>query len=439
MSAEEIRLTSKQAEYVREAHHRWNFAVGAVRSGKSHLAVRYTIPRCLRAGHNRRGLNLILGATKENVERNVLEPMRDMWGQALVGDINSRNWATVFGEKVYCIGGENVKQVNRIRGSEIKFCYVDEVCDVHPQVFEMLKSRLSLPYSECHAACNPAGPTHFVKRFLDQGDADPDIDLWHQEYAIWDNPFLPDSYVRALEAEYRGTVYYDRYILGRWVKAEGLVYPMWEQALEDTCEYTLADGTPDPGLTYCVSVDYGTQNAFAALLWVRTPDGTWHAVREFYYSGRREGHQRTDEDYCRDLASLCEGLPRPAEVIVDPSATSFITALRRALNGDGHQLFRVRHARNEVADGIRDTATCLQTGRVRISRELPCLAREFAGYVWDDSEQYDRPVKADDHLMDALRYMVRTKRAHRPQGAAYESPFESAPDRALDLARRVII
>lgn len=431
MSAEEIRLTEKQAEYVREAHHRWNFAVGAVRSGKSHLAVRYTIPGCLRAGHNRRGLNLILGATKENVERNVLEPMRDMWGRALVGDINSRNWATVFGEKVYCIGGENVKQVNRIRGSEIKFCYVDEVCDVHPQVFEMLKSRLSLPYSECHAACNPAGPTHFIKRFLDQGDADPDIDLWHQEYAIWDNPFLPPSYVRALEAEYRGTVYYDRYILGRWVKAEGLVYPMWEQALEDPWEGVPAEE--------CVSVDYGTQNAFAAIRWARDGDGVWHAVREFYYSGRAEGHQKTDEDYCRDLLQLCEGMDRPAEVIVDPSATSFIAALRRSLNGDGHRLFRVRHARNEVEDGIRDTATCLQTGRVRVSRDLPNLAREFAGYVWDDSEQYDRPVKVDDHLMDALRYMVRTKRAHRPQEAAYASPFESAPDRALDLARRVII
>lgn len=431
MSAEEIRLTGKQAEYVREAHHRWNFAVGAVRSGKSHLAVRYTIPRCLRAGHNRRGLNLILGATKENVERNVLEPMRDMWGQALVGDINSRNWATVFGEKVYCIGGENVKQVNRIRGSEIKFCYVDEVCDVHPQVFEMLKSRLSLPYSECHAACNPAGPTHFVKRFLDQGDADPDIDLWHQEYAIWDNPFLPASYVRALEAEYRGTVYYDRYILGRWVKAEGLVYPMWERALEDPWEGVPAEE--------CVSVDYGTQNAFAAIRWARDGDGVWHAVREYYYSGRAEGHQKTDEDYCRDLLQLCEGMDRPAEVIVDPSATSFIAALRRSLNGDGHRLFRVRHAKNEVEDGIRDTATCLQTGRVRVSRELPNLAREFAGYVWDDSEQYDRPVKADDHLMDALRYMVRTKRVRRPQEAAYASPFESAPDRALDPARRVII
>lgn len=418
----EIRLTEKQAEYVREAHHRWNMAIGAVRSGKSHLAVRYTIPRGLRERHNRRGLNLILGATKENVERNVLEPMRDMWGKALVGDINSRNWATIFGEKVYCIGGENVKQVNRIRGSEIKFCYVDEVCDVHPQVFEMLKSRLSLPYSECHCAANPAGPTHFVKRFIDQADADPDIDLWHQEYTIWDNPFLPPAYVRALEAEYRGTVYYDRYILGRWVKAEGLVYPMWEQALED------AYG--GPAVDECLSVDYGTQNAFAAIRWARDPEGVWHAVGEYYYSGRAEGHQKTDEDYVEDLAAFAEGMPPEAEVIVDPSASSFIAALRRSGR------FRVRHARNEVEDGLRDTAVCLQTGRVRVSRDLPSMAREFAGYVWDDSEEFDRPVKVDDHLMDALRYLVRTKRVHRPQEDRYRSPFEGRT-REQALAERV--
>ena len=413
---DEIRLTDKQAEYVREAHHRWNLAIGAVRSGKSHLAVRYTIPRGLRERHNRRGLNLILGATKENVERNVLEPMRDMWGQALVGDINSRNWATIFGEKVYCIGGENVKQVNRIRGSEIKFCYVDEVCDVHPQVFEMLKSRLSLPYSECHAACNPAGPTHFVKRFIDQADEDPDIDLWHQEYAIWDNPFLPPSYVRALEAEYRGTVYYDRYILGRWVKAEGLVYPMWEDALEDAYSGEAS--------RECVSCDYGTQNAFAAIRWARDPEGVWHAVGEYRYSGRDEGHQKTDDDYVAAMEDFARGMEGDGdgrvEIVVDPSAASFIAALRRSGR------FRVRRADNAVDDGIRDVAACLSTGLVRVSRDMAETAKEFAGYVWDDSESSDRPVKVDDHLMDALRYMVRTMRVRRPASEAYESPFARA-------------
>lgn len=111
----EIRLTRKQAEYVREAHHRWNLATGAVRSGKSHLAVQYTIPDRLIELRGRKGLALILGATKENIERNVLTPMRDMWGDKFVGDINARNWCEIFGERVYCIGAENAGQVSKLR------------------------------------------------------------------------------------------------------------------------------------------------------------------------------------------------------------------------------------------------------------------------------------------------------------------------------------
>ena len=194
----EVRLTEKQAEYVREAHHRWNLATGAVRSGKSHLAVQSTIPDRLIEMHGRKGLALILGATKENIERNVLTPMRDIWGDRFVGDINARNWCQIFGERVYCIGAENAGQVSKLRGSEIKFAYCDEICDIHPEVFEMLKSRLSLAYSECHGACNPAGPNHWLKQFIDKGETDPGIDMFCQRYTIDDNPFLaayPVDYV----------------------------------------------------------------------------------------------------------------------------------------------------------------------------------------------------------------------------------------------------
>lgn len=398
----EIRLTPKQLEYAREAHHRWNIATGAVRSGKSHMAVQYTVPSRLRAGHGRRGLNLILGATKENIERNVLEPMRDIWGPRAVSDINSRNWATMFGEKVYCIGAEKSNQVAKLRGSEIKFCYCDEICDINEQVFEMLKSRLSLPYSECHAACNPAGPNHYVKRFIDS--AADGVDVWAQSYTIYDNPFLPPEYVRALEAEYRGTVYFKRYILGLWAMAEGLVYPMWESALEPRYCGPVRD--------YAVSVDYGTQNAFAALKWVMDPGGTWHLVDEYRYSGRDTGHQKTDADYVRDLVALtADHLPgQPVEVIVDPSATSFIAALRQCRDRE----FRVRRADNSVEDGIRDCAVCLQSGRVRVSEGCAGTLREFDGYCWDDRAQGDRPIKVEDHCMDAMRYMVRTRRLYRP-------------------------
>lgn len=415
-----VLITPKQAEYVREAHHRWNFAIGAVRSGKSHMAVQYTIPKCILERKGKHGINMIIGATKENIERNVLSPMRDIWGERLVGDINARNWCTIFGQKVYCLGGENVKQVNRIRGSEIKFCYCDEICDIHKQVFEMLKSRLSLPYSECHAAANPASPTHFIKRFIDQAaESDGAIDLWCQHYTIYDNPFLPESYVRSLEAEYAGTVYFDRYILGLWSKAEGLIYPMYSDAMEDTW----IESEDNPCMGYAVSVDYGTQNAFAAIKWNKDSNGVWHAVDEYRYSGRDEGHQKTDSDYAKDLIDFTYDAQDRGwdlvEVIVDPSAASFIAELRRTGK------FKVRHAKNDVADGLRDCATCIKRGLIKISNEMTEIKKEFAGYVWDDkAADDDKPIKVDDHLMDSMRYFVETKRVYKPSVDDYKSPFD---------------
>ena len=416
----EVVLTPKQAEYAREAHHRWNFAVGAVRSGKSHMAVQHTIPKGITDRAGERGINLILGATKENIERNVLTPMRDIWGDRMVGDINSRNWATVFGERVYCIGAENSGQVSKLRGSEVKFCYADEVCDVHPEVFEMLKSRLSLPYSECHAACNPAGPRHYVKRFIDQALAGG-VDMFYQHYTIWDNPFLPPEYVRAIEAEYRGTVYYRRYVEGLWAQAEGLVYPMFGDAVAPLPEYVsevLRGQRRVPEGHQGLSVDYGTMNAFAALRWVRE-GAAWWVADAWRYSGRDEGRQMTDADYVDRLVAFSEGMPEPVEVIVDPSAASFIAALRRC----GSRRFRVIPARNEVEDGIRDVAVCLQTGRVRVAEGCEETRREADGYVWAESDAEDRPVKVDDHMMDALRYFVRTKGIYRP-GRPYVSPID---------------
>lgn len=407
-----IELTSKQAEYIREAHHRWNFAVGAVRSGKSHLAVRYTIPQGLLSRKGKKGLNLILGASKENIERNVLEPMRSIWGNSLISDINQRNWAVIFGEKVYCIGAEKVNQVTKLRGSEIKFCYCDEICDINKEVFEMLKSRLSLPYSICHAACNPSYPTHYIKEFIDS--ADQGVDIYVQEYTIYDNPFLPEEYVKSLEAEYAGTVYFLRYILGKWARAEGLIFPMYTNAMQSPPETRATE--------YTLSIDYGTQNAFAAILWVKR-GVIWYAEREYYYSGRSTGIQKTDEEYGNDLDKfmadeieeyryklniLKDGPyhsmpPKKIEVIIDPSAASFIALMKKK------DWCKVRPADNDVSDGLRETASAMNRGLIKISPQLKNWKKEVEGYVWDDSTIEERPVKENDHLMDSTRYFVKTK------------------------------
>ena len=179
----------------------------------------YTIPSRIRERAGKKGLNFILGVTNSTIERNVLQPMRELYGDKLVGTINSQNIAKLFGEEVYCLGAEKVSQVSKIRGASIKYCYCDELAEYNQEVFELLKSRLDKEYSVLDGALNPESPTHWLKEFLDS-----DADIYCQTYTIFDNPFLPKEFVDNLCKEYQGTVYYNRYILGQWCNAEGIIF-----------------------------------------------------------------------------------------------------------------------------------------------------------------------------------------------------------------------
>lgn len=424
----QIQLSPKQVEYIQHMNHRWNFKIGATQCGKTFIDVQYVIPNRICNGVGKKGLNVILGVSKETIERNVLEPMRDLWGEKLISPINSRNFATLFGEKVYCLGAEKVSQVSKLRGAKFKYAYVDEIVDINQEVFQLLKSRLSLPYSCCDASGNPSYPTHFMKEFIDS--AENGVDIYCQQWTLYDNPFLDPSYIRAMEAEYAGTVFYNRYVKGEWTQAEGLIYPMYLDALEDA--------SPELFDEYALSIDYGTQNAFAALLWGRK-DLTWHVFRSYYYSGRDTGKQKTDEDYKRDMIQFVDALPPVAfanggiDTYLDPSAASFKAALMEVFMDyeDPHRgrirqrMFKLHDADNDVVPGIQDTARCLQRGNVKIN-QLTCrgMVREFAGYVWDKTQADDKPVKVNDHAMDAMRYFVRSKRLAKPVRPKYESPFK---------------
>ncbi len=211
--------TQKQKEYIAKANHRWNIKSGAVRSGKSYVDVTAIIPMRIRERIGKDGLVLIIGVSKETIERNVLQPMREKYGKDIVGTINNRNIAVVCGEPVYCLGAEKVSQVAKIQGSSAKYVYGDEVAKWNKDVFNMLKSRLDKPYSCFDGALNPEHPTHWLKEFIDS-----DADIYLQEYTIFDNSFLSKSFVENLCKEYEGTIYYDRLILGKWVRAEGAIY-----------------------------------------------------------------------------------------------------------------------------------------------------------------------------------------------------------------------
>lgn len=215
-----MQLSSKQNEYIINATHRWNIKSGAVRSGKSYVDTAYVVPFRIRERAGKPGLNVIMGVSKESIERNVLQPMREIYTSDLIGNINNRNVARVCGEDVYCLGAEKVSQVAKIQGASIKYCYGDEIAKWNKEVFQMLKSRLDKPYSCFDGACNPEHPTHWLKEFIDNAE----LDIYLQRYTIFDNPFLDPEFVEKLCKEYEGTIYYDRLILGLWKRADGSIY-----------------------------------------------------------------------------------------------------------------------------------------------------------------------------------------------------------------------
>ena len=380
-------LSQKQLEFARYANHRWNFKGGATRSGKTYLDFKWIIPLRIRERAGKDGLAVILGVTKSTIERNVLEPMRNLYGDKLVGTISSDNTAWIFGEKCYCLGAEKVSQVSKIRGASIKYCYGDEVADWSEEVFALLKSRLDKEYSCFDGTYNPQYPNHWLKKFLDSN-----ADIFSQVYTIDDNPFLPPSFVENLKKEYAGTVFYDRYILGKWTLAEGLVYPMFG----DSC---IVQDIPDTG-DYYISIDYGTHNPFSAGLWCVTKT---EAVRigEYYYCGREERKEKTPEEYYSEVKRLAGGRDIKC-LIVDPSADAFIATVKK------HHDFKVRGAVNDVLPGIQTTAEMIASGKLKIHENCEDAIREFGLYRWDEKAESDRVVKENDHAMDEIRYMVMT-------------------------------
>lgn len=418
---ERIEFSRKQLQYFAKAKHRFNFKVGAVRSGKSFGDIAQVIAYRILERKGKSGLNVILGVSKATIERNVLQPMREIYGSNRIGNVNNRNIAILFGEEVHCLGAEKVSQVAKIQGASIKYCYGDEMAKWNREVFEIIPSRLDKAYSCMDGSCNPEHPMHWLKAFIDRDD----IDSYVQHYTIFDNPFLPKSFVDSLCKEYEGTVYYQRFILGKWALAEGLIYPSFREAI--IADLSGIEGTPSD---CALSIDYGTQNAFAALLWEKYGK-VWICTDEYYHSGRDTGIQKTDGEYADDLDAFTKRIIdkrkkdaeenrtyfRKLKTIVDPSAASFITELNRRKN------YSVIHANNNVSDGIQETHTCMKNGYIKILRSCKNTIAELNGYVWDDKASDDRPIKENDHAMDSMRYFVHTYRLATPKRENYISPF----------------
>jgi PBSX family phage terminase large subunit len=335
----------------------------------------------------------ICGKTIESLRRNVILNLRDWIPEDLhITERRAENKIIVTDgcgrENTYFMfGGRDESSYTLVQGITLAGALLDEVALMPRSFVEQVCARCSVAGSKLWFNCNPDGPEHwFFKNWVTRYK---EMKALHIHFTMADNLSLAPEIRERYERMYEG-VFYQRYILGLWVLAEGLVYNF----LEDY----ITDDRPN-GAEYYISVDYGTLNPFSAGLWSVTGNKAVR-VQEFYHDGRNQKRQMTDEEYCCEIEKLAEG-KEIWKVIVDPSAASFITALKR-------RGFRVQKADNSVMDGIRRTSVFLKNGNIKIHRSCVDAIREFGLYRWDEKKTVDTVSKENDHAMDDIRYFCNT-------------------------------
>ena len=300
----------------------------------------------------------------------------------------------------YVFGGRDESSASLIQGITFAGVLLDEVALMPRSFVEQACARCSVAGSRLWFNCNPAGPGHwFYRTWILEAEKRNCLRL---HFTMEDNPALSPRIRARYRSAYSG-VFYRRFVLGEWTAAQGRVYDFFDRD---------RDSVPVPEgdfQEWRISVDYGTANPASFGLWGRQGE-IWYRVGEFYYDSRREGRQKTDAEYVRDLRELAEGR-EITRVIVDPSAASFIEALRR-------EGFRVVRADNDVADGIRVTADLLKRRRIVICGACADCLREMETYCWDDKGRRDAPKKEQDHAMDDLRYFAMDLAAEEQNGFA---------------------
>lgn len=305
----------------------------------------------------------------------------------------------------YIFGGKDERSQDLIQGITLAGCFFDEVALMPESFVNQATARCSVDGSKWWFNCNPDGPFHWFK--VNWIDKKSDKNIIYLHFMMDDNLSLSDKVKERYKKQYSG-VFYKRYILGLWSVAEGLIYDMFDVAKHCTDE--VKDLLNVYEHTY-VSCDYGTQNAMVFLLWEKNYKGKWYCTKEYYYSGRDQQKQKTDSEYADDLEAFLNG-KKVNSIIVDPSAASFIAELRK-------RGFHVRKAKNEVEDGIRVVGNALNLGVIFFCTCCAQTIKEFSSYTWDEKAAErgeDKPIKQNDHCMDAVRYFVYTVLGKRLEG-----------------------
>lgn len=413
--------TEKQKLDIKYGNHRWNVKSGATRSGKTYLDIDFKIVDRIIERRGKSGIAIICGKNYGTIERNVIIPLREVYGN-LIGSITntSKNKSThimIADEPVYLFGAGDISRIDTLRGSSVKYAYCDEVVSYNPLFFEMLKSRLDKEYSICDLTCNPDNPNHWFKEFMDS-----DVDKWILHFTIDDNPFLPPVFVEQLKKEYEGTVYYDRYILGLWVNAEGLIFL---QFANNKSKYII--DRAENIIKIDIGVDFGgnkSKTMFIASAVVRKLENDNGTLREVYKLVVLEEHhvkEKTQgagidaEQVAREHYDFYKKIAEKYNIIPQVSwCDHFDLAIIQIRNyhklkGSNHKIDKVDKSSITLPDYILTINSLLNIEKLLILSQNIRVIESLSTLLYDEKSSKDAVLDdgtCDVDTYDAFRYSI---------------------------------
>ena len=418
-------FSEKQKAFFRamDENHRWNVKEGATRSGKTYMDY-FVIPMRIRAC-GRKGLIVLCGNTTGTLDRNIITPLRDLWGEAFVGPYRPGSASVnLFGRKVEVFGADNAGRAQRIQGASFQYCYGDEITTWNEDFFQMVKTRLSETNSRFDGTCNPAGPTHWFKTFLDS-----DADIYRQSYTLDDNPFTPDEYKENLKKELAGTVYFDRFVLGKWVAAEGIIYQSFA-ADPHMLDGRAAEFPPSQFIEINMGVDFGGTKSGTTFVTTGITEGYKNVValqsRRVETTLDPEHLNKLFIEYAREIIG---NYGRLDNVYCDNAETILIGGMRRAAEMNALPC-TVRNAlKIAINDRIRLTSGLISERRLFLTEDCETLRKAMAEALWNDKKHQDERLDdgtTDIDTLDAFEYSLERNRRELLQNSFWGTKPESA-------------
>ena len=295
----------------------------------------------------------------------------------------------------YIFGGKDERSQDLIQGITLAGMFFDEVALMPESFVNQATGRCSVDGSKFWFNCNPDSPSHWFK--VNWIDKAKEKRLIYLHFTMDDNLSLSERVKARYRAMYSG-VFYDRFILGLWVIAEGLVYGMFDSTkhiFSGTLEYHASS-------SYYIAIDYGTMNPFAAGLFELEQSGKVKLWKEVHYSGRETGVTVDNEKYYEMIQQLAGELPITS-VIIDPSAAGMKATIRK------YGEFTCTDGNNDVLNGIQEVTKYLNLMYLMIHESCVETKKEFGAYAWDEKVVgEDKVIKEYDHHMDFIRYFIYT-------------------------------